>query len=200
MVPEFEVLRGFVSGNQAATIYDVELMRLAWLGAQVPDGGAVVELGSYRGKSTCAIGCGVRAAGRTGVTLFAVDLWLKGKGKTFDHYTTEETWRVFNAQVTSVGLGEMVRPVMRSTRDAALKRSKPVDFLFVDANHSFGKVLEDFEMWERFVPRGGWIAFHDYGSKFEGVDRVVNKYVAPSGDWSKGEVHGRIWSARRLRF
>jgi hypothetical protein len=104
-VPEFEQMRDMLSGKHDSKkgITDVELQHLAWLGSQVPEGGDVVEIGSHRGKSISAIGCGVRAAGNLGkVRLFAIDLWTKGEGKTFDHYASEETWRIFNEQIAAL--------------------------------------------------------------------------------------------------
>jgi hypothetical protein len=70
--------------------------------------------------------------------------------------------------------------------------------LFIDARHDYKYVRADFIAWERFVPVGGMVAFHDYGTRFRGVDRVVHEDVTGSGKWSEGSVYGRIWSAVRL--
>lgn len=37
----------------------------------------------------------------------------------------------------------------------------PVDFLFIDGDHSFEGVKQDYEMYSSFVRKGGIIAFHD---------------------------------------
>lgn len=201
-VPEYEQLREMLSGerNSKKGISDIELQHLSWLGAQVPEGGDVVEIGSHRGKSISAIGCGVRAAGNLGkVRMFAVDLWLKGEGKTFEHYTSEETWQIFNEQIASVGLHDFIQTRMMSSAKAVEKRSKPIHLLFIDASHKYKDVLQDFQMWSRFVPVGGYVAFHDFGTRFKGVDKVVKEVVIPSGMWGEDAVHGRIWSARRIK-
>lgn len=39
--------------------------------------------------------------------------------------------------------------------------SKSVDFLFIDGDHSYEGVKQDFEMYSPFVKKGGIIAFHD---------------------------------------
>jgi predicted O-methyltransferase YrrM len=36
-----------------------------------------------------------------------------------------------------------------------------VDFLFIDADHSYQGVVTDFESYSRLVRKGGWIALHD---------------------------------------
>ena len=183
-VPEYEQICNMISGdhNGKYGITDIEVQHLSWLGSQVPAGGDVVEIGSHRGKAMSAIGSGIRAAGRLGkVRMFAIDLWLKGKGVTYDHYTTQETWDSFNEQIASVGLLDHVQPKMTSSARAAEKRSKPVHLLFIDASHKYKDVLQDFQLWSRFIPFGGRVAFHDFGTRFKGVDKVINEVVKPSG-------------------
>lgn len=41
-----------------------------------------------------------------------------------------------------------------------LNNSK-IDFLFIDGDHSYNGVMQDFEMYKKFVAGGGIIAFHD---------------------------------------
>ena len=197
-VPEFEKLQNLLSGDKDGKggVSDAELMHLAWLAAQVPAGGVIVEIGSHRGKSTCALGCGLRAAGNVTGKIFAIDLWTKGIGKTFSHYSSMQTWRIFNEQVTALGLGNVVQTRMMSSAEAAAKRAKPIDLLFIDASHKYKDVKQDYDLWHKFVPAGGWIAFHDFGTRFKGVDQTVAEAVA-SGLWEEGKVHDRIWSARR---
>lgn len=203
-VPEFPKLSALLSGDKNTTngITDTELKHLSWLGAQVSEGGDVVEIGSHRGKSMCAIGCGARAAGRlASVRLFAVDLWTKGSRKTsrFDHYYSQETWRIFNEQLRALDLHNAVRPVMMDSYAASQKRSKPIHLLFIDAAHDYKNVLIDFVSWSKFIPVGGWVAFHDFGTRFPGVDRVIKEEVIASGCWENIAVYDRIWSARRAR-
>jgi hypothetical protein len=36
-----------------------------------------------------------------------------------------------------------------------------LDFLFIDGDHTYEGVKQDYEMYKEFVKPGGWIAFHD---------------------------------------
>jgi hypothetical protein len=127
--------------------------------------------------------------------VFGVDLWTKGG--SFAHYSSQETWRIFNEQVAKMGLKGFIRPRMMSSMEAAAKRAKPIHLLFIDANHKYPFVREDYEVWSKFVTPGGWIAFHDYTERFKGVMRVVDELVKPSGLWEEWRVDGRLWSGRR---
>jgi predicted O-methyltransferase YrrM len=43
----------------------------------------------------------------------------------------------------------------------AILKDNKVDFLFIDADHSYEGVKKDFEMYSPLVRKGGIIAFHD---------------------------------------
>jgi predicted O-methyltransferase YrrM len=188
------LLSGSHDGQQG--ISPVEVEHLAWLGANMPNGGDVVEIGSHRGKSICCIASGIRHAGKT-ARIFCCDLWMEGKGKTFDHYASKETWDIFNKQVNDCGFTGKIVPVKGDANQSAKKRSRPIHLLFIDAGHKYKDVVKDCWAWSKFVAPGGRIAFHDFGTRFPGVDQVVNEEVIASGLWEDYQVHGRIWSARR---
>ena len=185
-------------GDGVDGINRTEIQHLCWLGAQCPDGGDVVEVGSHRGKSTCCLAAGVRSAGVQG-RVFAVDLWTKGAGKTFDHYSSKQTWEIFQRQVRQMGFVGLIRPVQGASVECALRRKRPIHVLFIDASHKYPHVLADWNAWSPFVAPGGWVAFHDYGTRFEGVDRVVTEEVVAHGDvWGEFGVEGRIFTARKI--
>ena len=192
-------LEELLSGNGMETcgIKPDEIKHLAWLGAQVPNDGYIVEVGSHRGKSICAITLGALSTGNTPAKIHAVDLWLKGAGRTFSHQHSEETWRIFNEQLTSMGVADYVTPVMNSSEKAAERRKNPIHLLFIDGNHKETFVRMDYRLWYTFIPSGGYIAFHDYSPKFPGVKKVVDTEVIPSGLWEDFGHVGSIWSAKR---
>jgi len=49
-----------------------------------------------------------------------------------------------------------------------LTNGRPVDFLFIDADHSYGSVKRDFELWSPLVRPGGIVAFHDVKPDYKG--------------------------------
>ena len=53
--------------------------------------------------------------------------------------------------------------------------NKPIDFLFIDADHTYEAVKTDFDMYSPLVRKGGYIGFHDIalvGDKWEGLVEV----------------------------
>jgi hypothetical protein len=196
----YEELRSLMSGADGGTrgIRDIEIQHLSWLAAHIPTNGNIVEIGSNRGKSICAMGSACMEVGNIGAKLFAVDLWLKGEGIVLKSYSSQETWEIFNKQVAQMGLSKMIRPCMTSSVGAASRRSNPVHLLFIDASHKYKDVLTDYRTWVKFIPIGGRIAFHDYQTRFTGVTRCIEGDVIPSNIWDDVHVYGSIWSATRI--
>ena len=52
----------------------------------------------------------------------------------------------------------------------------PIDFLFIDGNHRTRWMLVDYHYWERYVRKGGRIAFHDYNAR-KGVKEWVRRGI-----------------------
>lgn len=68
-----------------------------------------------------------------------------------------------------------------------------LDFVFIDADHSYEAVRKDIDAWRSKVKPGGWFGGHDYSPKFPGVIRAV--------DFAFGRsvvtLPGSIWSIAR---
>ena len=52
-----------------------------------------------------------------------------------------------------------------------------LDFVFVDGNHSYEHTSFDINEWWEHLRPGGWMAIHDYNTKYRGVVRAVNEFV-----------------------
>ena len=65
-----------------------------------------------------------------------------------------------------------------------------LDFVFIDADHSYESVRRDIDAWRSKVRPGGWFGGHDYNRKFPGVVRAVNFVFGRSVI----TLPGSIWS------
>ena len=109
--------------------------------------GVIVEIGSWKGKSTICLGLGSRAG--VSVPIYAVD----------PH--ADYRFGDFKTNVERAGIADLVRPIASLSQPAADDFDEPIELLFVDGSHEYDLVLEDFEKWVPKVVEGGWIAFHD---------------------------------------
>lgn len=75
-----------------------------------------------------------------------------------------------------------------------------LDFVFIDADHSFEGVVEDIEAWRTLVVPGGLISGHDYnhpgGDKSFGVTEAVDAAVEKYG-WELELGEDTTWFVRR---
>ena len=73
---------------------------------------------------------------------------------------------------------------------AAMVEDGSLDFVFIDADHSYEAVRRDIDAWRSKVRAGGWLGGHDYNRKFPGVVRAVDftfgrsVYTLPGSIWS----------------
>jgi predicted O-methyltransferase YrrM len=141
-----------------------------------------VELGTWQGASAIPI---ARTIARWGGTLTCVDTWageLNDDGGSVGGKMPIMLLSCARA-IVEAGVGANVRLVPAMTEDAATFWSEPIDYLYVDADHSYKGVRADLDAWYPFVRPGGLIIGDDYEHpRYPGVKRA----------WDEFEfVHGR---------
>lgn len=68
-----------------------------------------------------------------------------------------------------------------------------LDFVFIDADHSYQAVTDDIQRWRTKVRAGGWIGGHDYNDKFPGVVKAVDRIFGRKVELrSPGSIWG-VW-------
>jgi len=124
--------------------------------------GVIVEIGSWKGKSTICLGLGSRAGNN--VRIFAVD----------PH--ADYRFGDFKANVERAGIADLVTPIASLSQPAAADFHERIELLFVDGSHEEALVEEDFDKWVPKVVDRGWVAFHDT-TWTAGPRRVVGRRV-----------------------
>jgi predicted O-methyltransferase YrrM len=108
----------------------------------------VVEIGCYEGKTTAALGS------NTSGTVYSIDPFFKGRfGICYGEFIARSHCR-------RKGLSN-IQFVKALSHEAAADFSSEIDFLFLDADHSFDATKRDWEDWFPKVRDGGIIALHD---------------------------------------
>ncbi|UJB71067.1 class I SAM-dependent methyltransferase [Acaryochloris sp. 'Moss Beach'] len=152
---------------------DTEAQFLYTRAKACPPETVIVEIGSWKGKSTICLSQG-SAAGEN-VPIYAVD----------PHQ--EDSYQEFEHNVSSAGVRELVTPMVKTSAEACEGWTQPIGLLFIDGNHEHDMVEQDYLLWSPFVVEGGTIAFHDSTSSpfnqlmgYLGPKRVVDKYLFQS--------------------
>jgi predicted O-methyltransferase YrrM len=174
--------------NQVPGFLDIsEGVVLMSLAASPGGSPAIVEVGSFKGKSTSFLAAGCRFAGRGHV--YAVDHFLGSpEHQKGAHEETPEiveagtTLPVFRANLARFGLDAHVTEMIGSSAEIAQNWNQPIRLLFIDGDHSYASTKADFDAWYPFVEHGGIVCMHDYRNPcyLDGVTKFIDEVMLPS--------------------
>ncbi len=175
-------------GQIEGYLHTAEGAALSVLAISGPGSGEVVEIGSFKGRSTCFLSWGAAQARRGKVT--AIDHFCGSpqmqRGAAFEDPAIVQmgsTRSAFDANLQAAGLIDQVEVMDMPEEQAAENWQKPIRLLFIDGDHSYDSTKRDFELFSPHVVPDGVICFHDYGTQsWPGVTRFVNELVA-QGLW-----------------
>lgn len=129
--------------------------------------GEIVEIGSFKGKSTVALGLGSKWISEKKRTIFAIDPFITN-GYYRDYY------KEFESNILIYRLANYVSPIKKFSHEAIEDCPESIAALFVDGDHSYAGVKRDIELYTPRVVPGGFIAFHDY-TVYSDVRRAVDE-------------------------
>ena len=135
-----------------------------------------VELGTWLGASAVPI---ARSIQRWGGTLTCIDTWSGELNSDGGTATGRPPVMLFGAAraMVEAGVSANVRLIPAMTREAAKYWSTPIDFLYVDADHSYDGVWADLTVWYPHVKPGGLIVGDDYASSiYPGVKEAWDEF------------------------
>jgi hypothetical protein len=155
--------------------------------ARARDGAVFVEVGAYLGRSSLYLASRIQQSGKK-IRVYVVDLW---DGWLYDDYPEsfpEEPdgergpqwqdvfWR-FIRNVRRAEVEDVIYPLkMPSEHAASLFEDGTLDFVFLDADHTYEAVRRDLEAWFPKVKRRGILGGHDYlHADFPGVRRAADE-------------------------
>jgi predicted O-methyltransferase YrrM len=146
--------------------------------AEHPGALAVVEIGSYCGRSTVVLGSAAVSADPSGkVRIHAIDPH-DGVVGAVDRGVIRmpPTLAKFRRNICFAGLDDRVECITK--RPFEVEWSQPICLLFIDGLHDYANVARDFHHFAPFVAPGGFIAFHDYAPYWPGVKAFVDELLA----------------------
>ena len=146
--------------------------------AETDGRGAIVEIGSWKGRSTTWLASGARLGGHR---VYAIDPHCRSR-----EYPSAETLDEFLGNLARNGLADIVEPLVMTSEAAAAHIEGPVELLFIDGDHSYEAVRRDAELWLPRLIEGGTVMFHDVATAaYSGPRRIVREMVCRS-PWFHG--------------
>jgi predicted O-methyltransferase YrrM len=163
---------GWMTPGQASTLFDAA--------TRCPDAGLIVEIGSFRGRSTIVLA----SAAAPGVEVVAIDPHAgNDRGpQEIDGFADEaaDDHQVFLSNLERAGVAGRVRH-LRMFSDAALAEiDRPIDVLYIDGAHRYAPALADIRGFGDRVADGGTMLIHDSFSSI-GVTFAILRQLVVNG-------------------
>lgn len=166
-----DTIEGYFHREEGRFLHEVALSTLAMF----PDH-AIVELGSYCGKSTIILGKAVERLGKAS-KVYAIDPHQGEIMFPEGIHLTPPTLTRFVNNIVACGLAGVVELIQN--RSFEVPWDQPISLLLIDALHDYANVSRDFRHFSGWVVAGGAIAFHDYElNDHPGVTKCVNGILA----------------------
>jgi predicted O-methyltransferase YrrM len=158
----------------------MEPEELAWLAETASGCKKIIEVGSWKGRSTKAI-----AMSTPGI-VYCVDTWEGSESERLDSQREALTlgfnvmFGIFRANLSpEIAAGKVV-PVVCDSKDAVARLvdlAGLIDMVFLDGDHEYEAVKRDIALYRPFVRPGGILCGHDYWHDHAGVIQAVNESV-----------------------
>ena len=156
------------------------------------DGALLVEVGSFLGQSTAAMGTFIKESGKR-IDFHAVDIFELSDFSDEPHFDAIKQhggnfYKVFEDNLIAADVRDYVNPVKATSLEASNQyEDRSISFLMIDASHAYKDVVDDIEYWYPKIKMGGIISGDDYD--FEEVAKAVkdtcgdNIKVYPNTTW-----------------
>ena len=148
------------------------------------DNARFVEVGTWQGSSAAYMAVEIINSGKN-IQFDVYDIWgrysIDGLNtKNPEKYPDDFVEKLFRANINPVKHVVNARK-LDSVSASKLYKDESLDFVFIDADHTYEAVLNDIHHWFPKVKRGGHMGGHDYFND-PGVQKAVRTYFHKEDD------------------
>ena len=176
-------------------LVEEEARFLGLIAACAPRNGVILEIGSFKGKSTVML---AKVAQHYGLgSVVAIDPHNFNSAELEEHRTVPgaSSYHDFLNNLEVAGVSNQVEVRRTFSTEVAAAWKRPVRFLWIDGDHSYRGAKADFDGFIRHLIPEGIVAFHDALHAFSGPIRVFVEDVLRSDQFgAAGFVHSIAWS------
>ena len=190
-ISDYKNIDGWLTENEALGLY--------LTASKLEKDSVIVEIGSWKGKSTYCMARGLRAG-----KIYAIDPFNaegeEGSKETYEN--TKGEVPLFDQFITTLkqyGLTDKIEPLKGYSHEF-IDRFSQIDFLFIDGDHSIKGCDYDFTHYSPLVKKGGFIAFHDFDPSRDtlGPTWVIKNKIMNNADYVFYRSHDSLWIAQKV--
>jgi MMP 1-O-methyltransferase len=190
-IGEYEQIDGWLTKSEAVGLHTVASL--------LPSDAVVVEIGTWKGKSTYCIAKGLKSG-----KIYSVDPFdASGEEDSAVVYEqrrgNSSLLEQFETRMKLLNVYEKITP-MKGLSNQFVGKFNSIDFLFIDGDHSIQGCDFDFVNYAPFLKKGGYLAFHDYYADRDelGPTWVVKNRVLRSEDYKFINLYDTLWVAQKI--
>ena len=164
--------------------------------AATPAQGSILEIGSFKGRSTVGLAHVARHYGLGRVV--AVDPHTSPSATDPNLRDARTSYDDFRANIRRAGVEDAVDHHRTLSTELAKDWDRPLRLLWIDGDHTYAGAKADLEAFRPWLVEGAIVAFHDALRDFGGPTRVFVEEVLRSDDFGPAGVVGSIaWAQYR---
>ncbi len=179
MIDDLSDVEGYLS--------DSDILLLRFLARECSGIGCVVEIGSWKGKSTIALSQGSKNGAH--IEIYSVD-HHHGSEEHLEKKKKVYTLKDFKKNIEKYEMDDIVIPLVKTSSQAAKNFKKKIELLFIDGDHTYKSVKQDLKLWFPKVIVGGVIALHD--NYWDGPRKVIDEYMKDNPTFMSVKEMGSI--------
>jgi MMP 1-O-methyltransferase len=169
---------------------------LALAAAVGPETGAILEIGSFKGKSTVGLATVARHYGSGPIV--AVDPHTSPASTDPDLHGASTSFDDFQNSLRTAGVEDAVEVHRAYSGDLAKTWTRPIRLLWIDGDHTYAGAHADLDLYQPFLVDGAIVALHDALHPFDGPIRVMVEHILTSEKFGPVGFCGSIaWAQYR---
>ncbi len=189
---EAKKVPGFLSEDEARF--------LGMVAACTPSQGAIVEIGSFKGKSTVMLAKVAQHYGCGPVIAIDPHNFNDPELQEYKSVPDDSTFDAFQRNLEAAGVAGIVDARRAFSKDVAATWTGSIRFLWIDGDHTYPGAKSDFDGFFPHVVPEGVVAFHDALHEYAGPIRVFVEDILRSDRFGAAGFVGSIaWSQFRPR-
>ena len=191
IINNYRNIDGWLTDKEAYGLYNIS--------GKLPEKGVVVEIGSWKGKSTYCIAKGLKKG-----VIFAIDPFnAEGEAGSKEIYEENKGTQPLIDQFQDnmkLAKGNNSIEILQGYSNQFADHFQKIDFLFIDGDHSIEGCQYDYQTFSGIVKIGGYIAFHDFYSDRDdlGPTWVIKNLVNNDTRFVFFRQYDSLWVAKRV--
>ena len=190
-IKQYNSVQGWLTDNEAIALY-----RFA---SKLPPHSVIVEIGTWKGKSTFCLARGLHDG-----KIIAIDPFDASGGEPAYQETKGDDSLIaqFKNNMQRLGVSQKIQIVQGYSSQCASQVPAPIDRLLIDGDHSKEACELDFQLYAPLLRIGGLLLFHDFDRARPTLGPtwvVQNRVVIPNGNYQVMGIFDSLFVVMKLR-